>query len=57
LGAVIRIDRIVLHPVDFKPRKFEQYTAEELRRLVEQRQAEQVASDVTINVKPCLPDD
>jgi hypothetical protein len=40
LGAVIRIARIVLHPVDFKPRKFEQYTAEELRRLVEQSRAE-----------------
>lgn len=40
LGAVIRIGRIVLHPVDFKPRKFEQYTAEELRRLLEQSQAE-----------------
>lgn len=40
LGAVIRISRLVLHPVDFKPRKFEQYTAEALRRLVESRQAE-----------------
>jgi hypothetical protein len=40
LGAIIRIGRIVLHPVDFKPRRFEQYTAEELRRLVEQSKAE-----------------
>jgi hypothetical protein len=40
VGAVIRIGRIVLHPVDFKPRKFELYTAEELRRLVEQSQVE-----------------
>jgi hypothetical protein len=34
LGAIIRVGRIVLHPVDFKPRRFEQYTAEELRRLL-----------------------
>ena len=39
-GAVIRIGRIILHPVDFKPRKFEQCTADELKRLMEQRQAE-----------------
>lgn len=39
LAAVIRISRIVLHPVDFKPRKFEQHTAEELRCLVDQHQA------------------
>jgi hypothetical protein len=36
LGAIIRIGRIVLHPVDFKPSKFERYTVEELRYLVEQ---------------------
>jgi hypothetical protein len=35
LGAIIHVGRIVLHPVDFTARKFEQYTAEELRRLVE----------------------
>lgn len=40
LGAVIRIRRIVLHDVDFKPRKFERFTAEELRRVVEHWQAE-----------------
>jgi hypothetical protein len=35
LGAIIRVRRIVLHPVDFKPRMFEQYTAEELTNLLE----------------------
>jgi hypothetical protein len=35
LGAMIRIRRIVLHPVDFKARKFELCTAEEVRRLME----------------------
>ena len=34
LGAVIRVTRVVLHPVDFKPSKFEQYTAQELGRLL-----------------------
>jgi hypothetical protein len=41
MGALIRIVRIVLHPVDFKPRKFEQFTTEELKPLVERWQAEQ----------------
>lgn len=43
LGAVIQIGRIVLHPVDFKPRKFEQYTAEELKRLVERARPNKTA--------------
>jgi hypothetical protein len=34
LGAVIRLVRIVIHPVDFKPSKFELYTTEELGRLL-----------------------
>jgi hypothetical protein len=38
VGATIRVGGIVLHPVDFKPRKFEQYTAEELKRLVTARE-------------------
>lgn len=47
MGAVIRITRLVLHPVDFKPREFERCTAEELRRLMEQRQVEpDAASDL-----------
>jgi len=33
-GAIIRIDRLVIHPVDFKPRKYEQYTTEVLTRLL-----------------------
>jgi hypothetical protein len=36
-GAVIKVSRIVIHPVDFKPGEFERYTAEELRRLLEVR--------------------
>ena len=36
LGAVILIERIVIHSVDFKPRRFEQHTAEALRRLLAQ---------------------
>ena len=34
LGAVIRVERIVIDPVDFKARQFERCTAEELARLV-----------------------
>lgn len=34
LGAIIRLERVVIHPVDFKPRKFEQHTAEELIRIL-----------------------
>ena len=34
LGAAIRVQRVVVHPVDFKPGKFELYTAEELTRLL-----------------------
>lgn len=33
-GAIIRVGRIVIHPVDFKPRMFEQQTAVELARLL-----------------------
>lgn len=33
-GAIIRVTRIVIHPIDFKPRKFMQYTAEQLKRLL-----------------------
>jgi len=32
-GAIIRIKHLVIHPIDFKPRRYEQYTAEELDRL------------------------
>jgi hypothetical protein len=39
-GAIIRIKRLVIHPIDFKPRKFEQYTAEELARLLAETGAE-----------------
>ena len=34
LGAIIRVGRLVVHPVDFKSRRFEQHTAEELLRLL-----------------------
>ena len=33
-GAVITLTRIVIHPVDFKPRRFEQHTMEEVNRLM-----------------------
>jgi hypothetical protein len=36
LGAVIRVQRVVVHPVDFKPSKFALYTAEELTRVLEE---------------------
>ena len=35
-GAVIRVQRVVIHPVDFKASKFELYTAEELTRVLEE---------------------
>jgi hypothetical protein len=34
LGAIIRVERLVIHPVDFKSRQFERYTAEALQRLL-----------------------
>ncbi len=33
-GATIRVSRILIYEVDFKPGKFEQYTIEELERLL-----------------------
>ena len=33
-GAIIRVSRVVIHDVDFKPRRFERHTAEEFRRLL-----------------------
>ena len=33
LGAIIRLRRVVVHPVDFKPRRFERHTAEAVQRL------------------------
>jgi hypothetical protein len=36
LGAVIQVERIVIHPVDFKAREFDKHTAKELRRLLQQ---------------------
>ncbi len=33
-GALIRVGRLVIHPVDFKPRVFEQQTVTELARLL-----------------------
>lgn len=35
VGAIIRVSRVVIHPIDFKPRKYEQYTTEELDRICE----------------------
>jgi hypothetical protein len=40
LGAIIRVERIVLHPVDFNPGKFERYTATELKRILEANHVE-----------------
>jgi hypothetical protein len=34
LGAIIRVRRVVIHPVDFKPRRFELHTAEAVQRLL-----------------------
>jgi hypothetical protein len=39
VGAIIRISRIILHPVDFNPRKFEMYTAEQLKSLMDLTEA------------------
>lgn len=33
-GATIRVKRLVIHPIDFKPNAFERYTAEALDRLM-----------------------
>jgi len=35
MGATICVRRVVIHPVDFKPAKYEQFTAEEFRRIIE----------------------
>jgi hypothetical protein len=34
LGALIRVRRVVIHPVDFKPRRFERHTADAVQRLL-----------------------
>jgi hypothetical protein len=34
LGATVHVNRIVIHPIDFKPRRFQRHTVEELRRLL-----------------------
>ena len=34
LGAIIRVRRVVVHPIDFKPRRFERHTAEAVQRLL-----------------------
>jgi hypothetical protein len=34
LGAIIRVRRLVVHPVDFKSRRFELHTAEAIQRLL-----------------------
>ena len=33
-GAFIRVKRVVIHPIDFNPRRFERHTAEEIERLL-----------------------
>jgi hypothetical protein len=35
LGALIRVRRVVVHPVDCKPSRFERHTAEAILRLLE----------------------
>jgi hypothetical protein len=39
-GARIRVWRLVIHPIDFKPLRFEQYTALELARVLGETTAE-----------------
>ncbi len=34
VGAIIRVRRVVIHPVDFKPHRFELHTAEAVQRLL-----------------------
>jgi hypothetical protein len=34
MGAIIRVGRLVVHAVDFKPKMFERYTAEELAQVL-----------------------
>jgi hypothetical protein len=36
LGAAIRVQRLVIHPVDCKPHRFEEPTSKELQRLLDQ---------------------
>ncbi len=36
-GAAIRVRELVIHPVDFKASKYEAFTAEEFRRIVNAR--------------------
>jgi hypothetical protein len=36
IGAVILIRRIVLHPIDFNPRRFQKHTALEIVRLLDE---------------------
>jgi hypothetical protein len=33
-GAIIGVRRVVIHPVDYKPRRFERHTAEAVERLL-----------------------
>jgi len=35
-GAIIHVKRLVIHPIDFKPRAFERFTEETLTRLLQQ---------------------
>jgi hypothetical protein len=42
-GATIRVQSVVVHPVDCNPRKFEQYTAEELSRLLVEQHVQSIA--------------
>jgi hypothetical protein len=45
-GALIRVWRLVIHSVDFKPQKFEQYTMEELARVLGETTGEPDRSDI-----------
>jgi hypothetical protein len=45
LGAIIRVRRVVVHPVDFKPRQFERHTAEAVQRLLAGAAERGVAAD------------
>ncbi len=45
LGAIIRVRRIVIHPVDFKPHRFERHTVEALQRLLAEAAAQVAPAD------------
>ena len=45
LGAVIRVERVVVHPVDFSPARYEMHTSEALLRVLPQDAEPGAAAD------------